>query len=219
MVSATAVFDIIGTCFSLEKVREALVKAGAPPFALEMWFAQSLRDSFGFSHAGGYLPLKDVLRADLPRTLAQLGLTPADEGLGTVLESMGALEARPDLSETLRLLKDSGWRTVALTMGAVDSTRRLLTNAGVVDHFDRLRSCDEISVTKPNPAVYRLALDESDGAAWMVAAHAWDIAGAARAGLQTAFVTMVEKSYPDVYPKPDVIAGSLLEAAHQMVER
>jgi hypothetical protein len=48
----TAVFDIIGTCFSLEKPRHALGKLGAPDYALEMWFAQALRDSFAFSHAG-----------------------------------------------------------------------------------------------------------------------------------------------------------------------
>ena len=38
----TALFDIIGTCFSLEKPRQALAKLGAPDCALEMWFAQAL---------------------------------------------------------------------------------------------------------------------------------------------------------------------------------
>ena len=44
---ATAVFDIIGTCFSLEKPRRALTRLGAPEHALELGFAQALRDSFG----------------------------------------------------------------------------------------------------------------------------------------------------------------------------
>lgn len=103
-------------------------------------------------------------------------------------------------------------------MGAEESTRCLLERAGVADGFDALLSCDSISVTKPNRAAYQLALERSRPEAWMVAAHAWDIVGASRAGLKTAFVTSVEGSYLDVYPKPDVVAGSLLEAARTMIE-
>lgn len=103
-------------------------------------------------------------------------------------------------------------------MGAGDSTRGLLERAGLVDRFDALLSCDSISITKPNRAAYQLALERSGVETWMVAAHAWDVAGASRAGLKTAFVTSVEGSYLDVYPKPDVLAGSLLEAAQAMLQ-
>ena len=68
------IFDIIGTCFSLDKPRQRLVELGAPPHALELWFAQTLRDAFALSHAGSYLPLKEVLEAELPRTLKVLGI-------------------------------------------------------------------------------------------------------------------------------------------------
>lgn len=200
-------FDIIGTCFSLERTRDALVELGSPPSALEMWFAQSLRDSFGLSHSGGYVPLKQMLQADLPRAMFQLGLTPTPQDLASVLETLGDLDPRPDLGQAVGLLKDRGWRLVALTMGSVASTRQLLAKAGVLSNFDDLRSCDEISITKPNPAAYRLADGPAGGVTWMIAAHAWDIAGANRAGLRTAFVTTVERSYPDAYPRPDVIAG------------
>ena len=52
----------------------------------------------------------------------------------------------------------------------------------------------------------------------MVAAHAWDIAGAACAGLRTVFITLEEKDYLDVYPQSEVIASNLVEAANQIVE-
>jgi hypothetical protein len=57
------IFDIIGTCFSLDKPRQRLVELGAPPHALELWFAQTLRDAFALSHAGSYRQLKEVLEA------------------------------------------------------------------------------------------------------------------------------------------------------------
>jgi 2-haloacid dehalogenase len=215
----TAVFDIIGTCFSLDKPRQALARLGAPAPALELWFAQSLRDSFAFSHAGGYAPLKEVLAAELARSARQLGLQASEDDLRSVLRTFAELDPRPDLADALAVLGDRGWQLVALTMGAAQSTRDLLEQAGVADRFDAVLSCDSISVTKPNQAVYQLALERSGAETWMVAAHAWDIAGASRAGLKTAFVTSVEGSYLDVYPKPDVVAASLLEAAHAMVQR
>ena len=213
----TAVFDIIGTSFSLDKPRRALARLGAPEQALELWFAQALRDSFALSHAGGYAPLRDVLAAELPRSLSQLGFEPEEPELKEVLGTFAQLDPRPDLAEAVQLLHDRGWRLLALTMGAAESTRALLERAGVADRFTDCLSVDSISVTKPNAAAYGLALKESDGETWMVAAHAWDIAGAARAGLRTAFITSVEGPYLKVYPEPDLIAASLFEAAQAMV--
>jgi 2-haloacid dehalogenase len=215
----TAVFDIIGTCFSLEKPRQALTRLGAPEHALELWFAQSLRDSFAYSHAGGYAPLKEVLQGDLERTTRLLGLNPSGEDLRGVLDTFAELDPRPDLADAVRLLADRGWALLALTMGAEESTRKLLEGTGLAGRFAALISCDSISITKPNRAAYQLALERSGGETWMVAAHAWDIAGASRAGLRTAFVSSVEGSYLSVYPKPDVVASSLLEAARAMVGR
>jgi 2-haloacid dehalogenase len=75
----TVSFDIIGTCFSLDLPRTRLVELGAPAHALQLWFAQTLRDAFALSHAGGYRPLKEVLEAELPRTLnSPLGLYSVD---------------------------------------------------------------------------------------------------------------------------------------------
>jgi 2-haloacid dehalogenase len=215
----TAVFDIIGTSFSLEKPRRALVRLGAPEHALELWFAQALRDSFALSHAGGYAPLKHVLAAELPRSLRMLGLEPKEQQLSEVLGTFTQLDPRPDLPEAVSLLHEAGWRLLALTMGAAESTRALLERAGVADRFLACLSVDSISVTKPNQAAYRLAVKEASGETWMVAAHAWDIAGASKAGLKTAFITSVEASYLAVYPEPDIVAPSLLEAAKAMAVR
>ena len=215
----TAVFDIIGTCFTLDKPRQALVRLGAPDLALELWFGQTLRDFFAYSHAGGYASLKEMLRAALVRIVGQFGLQMTKDDVQSVLSTFAELDARPDLGPAVSLLVDRGWRILALTNGAQDATRALLKRAQLERHFDSVLSCDSISVTKPNRAVYQLALEDSRGETWMIAAHAWDIAGASRAGLRTAFITSVEGSYLKVYPSPDLVAGSLLEAARAMVER
>ena len=55
------------------------------------------------------------------------------------------------------------------------------------------------------------------GKVWLVAAHAWDIPGANRAGMQTVFVSQLEKSFLEVYPQPKIIVKNLVEAARQII--
>lgn len=82
----TVAFDIIGTCFSLEKPRQRLLELGTPTYALELWFAQTLRDAIAFSHAGGYQPLKEVLIA-LPRSLKLLNIEADTMQVSRVVDS------------------------------------------------------------------------------------------------------------------------------------
>jgi len=204
----TVVFDIIGTCFSLKKVEAALAGAGAGPPALELWFSQTLRDAFALSLSGGYQPLKSVLQAELPRTLKQLGVQ-VPQNVAQIVSTFGELDAQPGFTELVGRLAGDGWKMLALTNSSADATRKLLERVGVADRFKALLSCDSIEKTKPHPDVYAMARREAEGETWMVAAHAWDIAGAARAGFRTAFIAKLESAYLDIYPKPDLVVQEL----------
>lgn len=216
-IKGTVVFDIIGTCFSLEKPRQRLAELGTPVYAVELWFAQTLRDAFALSYAGGYQPLKQILAAELPRTLKVMGIEANAMQLSSVINSFTELELQPEAIESFRVLAEAGWRLVALTNGSEESTRKLLERASVLQHFAAILSCDSIQKTKPHPDVYAMAKHNAEGDLWMIAAHAWDIAGASRAGLRTAFVTKEEKIYLSVYPQPEVVAADLVEAAQKIV--
>ena len=211
----TIAFDIIGTCFSLEKLRSKLIALGAPDYALELWFAQTLRDAFALSHAGSYQPLKEVLYAELPRTLKQLEISVNSTQLSEIMATLSELELQPSAKEAFQILSEAGWQIVALTNGSEQSTQQLLEKAGVRDYFAQIFSCDAIQKTKPHPDVYAMVQQNYQGEVWLVAVHAWDIAGAALAGLKTAFVKQTE--YLAVYPKPEIVADSLVEVANQIV--
>jgi 2-haloacid dehalogenase len=92
----------------MDKVREALTRIGAPAHALPLWFAQSLRDAFALSQAGGYEPLKSVLEAELPRTLGQLGRSIAPDQVEAVLAAFGQLEPQPGLTGLVPSLAGEG---------------------------------------------------------------------------------------------------------------
>lgn len=216
--NGTVIFDIIGTCFSLDQPQQKLTALGAPPHALQLWFAQTLRDAFALSHAGGYRPLKEVLEAELPRTLKILNIETNAEQRSHIMNSFADLELQPSALEAFHLLATANWRLIALTNGSEESTHKLLTRANASQYFTNIFSCDAVQKTKPHPEVYALPKQDFKGDVWMVAVHAWDIAGAAKAGLQTAFVTQAEKEYLSVYPQPNVIANNLVEAANQIIK-
>ena len=140
----TIAFDIIGTCFSLEKPRQSLIAMGAPSYALELWFAQSLRDAFALSYAGGYKPLIEVLTAELPRTMKLFGIKADKTQLDTAIASFTELELQPEALPAFGSLLDSGWRLVALTNGSESSTRQLLERAKAIDYFSSIFSCEWI---------------------------------------------------------------------------
>lgn len=214
----TIVFDIIGTCFSLDKPKQALVEIGAPAYACTLWFTQTLRDAFATSSAGSYRPLKEVLQAELPRTLKMLDVKADSVQLEQIVKSFTELELQPDAIQSFEMLENAGYSIIALSNGSEDSTRKLLESAGAIKYFRQIFSCDAVSKTKPHPDVYSLVKQDANTDIWMVAAHAWDIAGAKMAKLKTAFVTTEEKEYLSIYPKPDIIAPSLITAATKIVE-
>lgn len=214
----TVAFDIIGTCFSLEKPRNRLVEIGAPAHAIQLWFAQTLRDAFALSLAGSYRPLKEVLEAELPRTLKMIGVEASPVELSRVVTSFAELEPQLGALESFHILAEAGWKLVALTNGSEDSTRKLLEHAGALQHFTNILSCDAIQKTKPHPEVYDLPKQDAEGDVWMVAVHAWDIVGAVKAGLRTVFINQEEKDYLSIYPQPEVITRGLVEAANKIVE-
>jgi 2-haloacid dehalogenase len=212
------VFDIIGTCFSLEKPRMQLIELGAPSYALELWFATSLRDAFAFSHAGQYQPLKEILQAELPRTLQLLDIDLNEAQQKQVIATMSELELQPTAKEALQIITKAGYKIVALTNGSEKSTLNLLERAGVKQYFAEVYSCDAISVTKPHQDVYKMIPTDDLTKDWLVAAHAWDIAGAIATGIKTAFVKQLEKDYLKVYPQPQIVAENLADAAQQIVD-
>ena len=88
-----------------------------------------------------------------------------------------------DVPEGLERLHGAGHDLMVLTNSATDTAERHLTRAGLRALFCEVAGTDRVRAYKPDPRVY--ALVESD---WHVAAHWWDVLGAARAGRRTVHV-------------------------------
>ena len=96
---------------------------------------------------------------------------------------------------------------MTLTNGSTDVADRLFTQAGIRDEFERLMSVEEAGVWKPAADSYGYAA-RTCGAPLeemlLVAVHPWDIHGAARAGMRTAWVNRTNASYPAYFRPPTI---------------
>lgn len=213
----TVAFDMIGTLFSLEAPRGVLGRLGAPPATFDLWFAGGLRDYFARSHSGAYAPLKEVLETTLSRA-ARLVHWEIDRGsISEVMASLGELSPLEDAGSVLSRLKAAGSQMIAVTNGSHELVQQLLERSGFDGLFSTVISCDELGVSKPHPRVYEEVLRNSEGETWLVAAHAWDVAGAMRAGIRGAWLSTTEYVYPEFLPRPDVTGSDLSSAVDRIL--
>src|SRR3954471_15176651 len=162
--------------------------------------------------AGAQTEFKPLLDAALRRGLERAGRDPAEAA--AALERLPRMPAFPEVPEALQRLRDGGFRLAILTQSASDSAEAVLANAGIREHFEHVLSAPESGTFKPEDLAYHAAL-ETLGAeeAWFVAGHWWDVAGAAYAGLRTAWISRTDVAYPAAMPAPDVRGGDLGEVA------
>lgn len=191
------IFDVVGTLFSLDRVREKIDGAGLPQELLPWWFGRLLQTAMAATLSGRYIPFRQAAEASLKQVLA---IADRPEDLAEpILQEMKELTPWPDAEDCLRRLDGAGHRLIALTNSSAEAAEGFLVKAGLGDFFELILSTDEAGACKPDPRPYRMALERAGCAAsetCMVAAHGWDILGADAVGMQTVWIERLEKRWP-----------------------
>ena len=206
------IFDVLGTLFSLDAVRAKLTDAGAPPAALEAWFERTLHGALTLTTIGEFRPFREVARAALQTTLAQLELDVAQAE--EILAGLSEVDPHDDAAAALDRLAGADARIVALTNGSMQQTEEILERAMLRDRFEQVFSVSDVGAYKPDRRPYEHVVSElgvAAGEATLIAAHAWDVVGANAAGLDAIWLDRLERRWPLPVPEPRR-AGSLLDA-------
>ncbi len=203
------IFDLNGTLTDVNAVA-APWGAAAPPRLGPEALDEAVMMSMGDTLCGVFRPFPELLRGALGRR-AQLAGLDAGAPLEQALERVAALPAQREAAAALDHLRSAGLGVAVLTNSAAQAGRRTLEAAGLLDRIDRLDGADAVRAYKPDPRVYALADPEPGD--WFVAAHWWDVTGASRAGLRTAWISRDDRVLPASAATPDVSAPDLLAAA------
>ena len=209
--------DVNETLLDLAGLQPAFDRLGIPD-GRALWFARTLRNGFALAAAGDYRSFADVARASLV-SLDPIRLKPTDAD--PVLDAFASLPLHPDVEPGLRTLADAGIPALTLTLGSAQTVAEIFDAHGLSDLVTGHLSVDEIGRWKPAPAPYLagcLALGLAPADVTMVAAHSWDLHGARRAGLRTAWVSRLEHIRPDIFAPADIDGPDLITVLDRLLE-
>ncbi len=210
------VLDVNETLSDLAPMSAAFIDAGLDGAEVEAWFAGVLRDAFALTVLGDNPSFGEIATAALRVRLAAAGSPDPAAGAQRVMERFTGLNPHPDVVPGLQAIAATGRRIVTLSNGSADVARALLgaTPAGAA--VEAYLSVADAGAWKPAARAYAHALDATSvpaDRAMLAAVHPWDLEGARRAGLRTAWINRTGAPYPGHLSPADLEASSFVELA------
>ncbi len=215
------VFDVIETMLDLRELDPHFQRVFGDVAARQEWFQQLLQSALVVTVTNAYTGFGEIGKAALNMTAERRGVTLEDHERQQILGVVRQLPPHPDVRPGLELLRDAGYRLAALTNSTADVAVAQLSHAGLSDYFEQILSVDAIRHFKPAPQVYHMAAERLDVPIQhvrLIAAHAWDVAGAQRAGCAAAFVARPGKVLDPLAERPDVVGPDVQTVAQRIIE-
>jgi len=131
-----------------------------------------------------------------------------------LLAAYRQLDCYPEVPGVLKRLKAAGLKTAILSNGSPDMLAAAVAGSGLGEHLDAILSVEDLGIYKPDPRVYRLAVDRLAVAPARISfqsSNAWDAAGAASFGFRVAWINRFEQRRERLPAGPDVELRSLAE--------
>ncbi len=215
------VFDVNETLLDLKALDPHFQRIFGEAAVRGQWFSQFIQNAFLTTITNTYAPFGQIGMAALEMVAARRGIELKVEDKQAIGQTLSQLPPHPEVRESLEKLKAAGLRLATLTNSTQQVAEAQINNAGLRDLFEGVFSADEVKRLKPAPEPYHLVADKMDvpiNQIRLVAAHAWDIAGALRAGCAAAFVARPGMVLDPLVEKPDVIGKDMREVAEGILQ-
>jgi HAD superfamily hydrolase (TIGR01549 family) len=177
-------FDAFGTLFDLDDLEDAFKQHVVPM----TWHATA---------SGRFRPLPEIAKS--------VGIDP---------ERLKSLQPYDGVNAGLESLR--GTPLAVLSNGTVEGVEVLVRAAGLDGRFDHLLAADQVRRYKPAPEIYALApkaFGSEPGRVLLVSGNEWDVAGAAQAGLRTAWVARGRQPDWAFGIEPDLVVQDIADLA------
>lgn len=183
------VFDAYGTLFDFASAAAACAHdLGDRNAALTaLWRDKQLQYTWLRGLQGRHADFWAVTGDALDFSLDSLGI--AAPGIRErLMSSYRTLKCFDEVPDVLRELKSAGFATAILSNGSMAMLEDAVRGACLGDALDRIFSVDAVSVFKPHPSVYRLAVEglkvEASKIAF-ISSNGWDAHAAAAFGMHS----------------------------------
>lgn len=214
------VFDVNETLLDLRALDEPFSQVFGDAAVRREWFAQLLQSALVATVTEAYADFGTTARAALQMVASRHGRELSDEEATRILGTVRRLPPHPEVPSALERLAGAGFRMATLTNSTAAVATAQLEHAGLLPLFERVLSADAVQRLKPAREAYDYAAGElgvDTSSLRLVAAHAWDVAGALRAGCLAAFVARPAMVLDPLAPAPDIVGSDLDEVAQALI--
>lgn len=216
------IFDVNETLLDLSSLDEHFQRIFGDTAVRRQWFQQVIQSALVSTVLRDYADFTRIQRAALQMVAERLGKELSAADRDAIVEGMKSPPPHPDVPDGLSRLRDAGFRLATLTNSPPDVADAQIDNAGLRQYFEQLLSADAVRRLKPAPEPYHMAAERMGvdiGQMRLVAAHAWDIAGALHAGAAAALVVRPGVILDPLFPSPDIRGRDLREVAERIAAR
>jgi 2-haloacid dehalogenase len=214
------VFDVNETLLDLKALDPHFEKVFGDAAIRQQWFSQFIQSALVSIVTNTYTTFGTIGKAALEMTAARKGLTLSEEDQRYILNGIVNLPPHKEVPKSLAKLKENGFTIAALTNSTKEVAEKQLQNAKIIQYFDKILSADEVKRLKPAKEAYEMAARNfgvKTNDIRLIAAHAWDIAGALRAGCAAAFIARPGMVLDPLVIPPDIIGKDLQEVAKKII--
>jgi 2-haloacid dehalogenase len=185
------VFDAYGTLFDVHSAVGRLrgrIGTHADEVS-QLWRTKQLEYTWLRALMGRHADFWEVTGDALDYALARTGIDGAVRE--PLMQAYLSLDAYPEVAGVLRRLQGAGLKLAILSNGSPAMLAAAIEHAGIGALLDAVLSVEEVGVYKPDPRVYRLAVDRLAVRADQIAfqsSNAWDVSGAGCFGLRPVWI-------------------------------
>ena len=214
------VFDVNETLLDMVSLDEFIQGLSGEPGLGGHWFSLLKESWMVATLVDQYRPFGELARAALATLGSLRGFAVTEADQVRLIDRLTHLPAHPEVPEALTRLREAGHTLSVFSNGVGEALATQLEAAGLSGMFRHAFTVDAFRCYKPEPEAYRRVAGElgiRTGQMVMIAAHGWDISGAAAAGCRTAFVARPGKVLSAVDAAPDWTGEDLTVVAERLM--
>lgn len=214
-------FDVYETLLEMELVERKINSFLNSKRGYTLWFELFVQSCCVDNLLNKHHSFTALARAALQMAGEMLGEHVTEDRADEAVELLNHLPVKEGVTDAFTKLYDQGFRIAALTNVPMDIIDSRMERTGLVSYFEAVLSAEAVEKYKPAADVYKWAAQQLGLACsdiLLVSAHGWDIAGAANAGMQTAYLQSKQRLFYPLAPQPDLWLSNIEDLTTAFVQ-
>lgn len=208
------------TLLNLEPLKNIFKKYFNDEFILKYWFSKLLHYSTIVGITNEYVNFADLSKATLEVISKESNINLTKFEQDDILSHFKKLSCFNDVENSLKLLRENSIKIIILSNSSHKMIEEQLANAKIADLVDQYYSVDIVKSYKPFSKIYLTVLNKENiipEETFMVASHDWDLNGAKKVKLKTAYIQRATSLYNPLFQPPDLSDKNLETLVKQII--